>query len=179
MFSQPIIGGAVSQSYLGWRWVECPKMRKTILKMAAVSDILIFADLVVILVSVIVVLDIFLLPETFAPVILTRKAQQLRWKTERWALHSRQEMKPFSLNSFLHKNLMLPLKMIVMEPMVTVRGAPDSTKCSLADSLSVYVVHMRLQFVRIWHPLHALRCRTHRVRAGKRLEYIGRQFTLS
>ncbi|CAD6588223.1 MAG: hypothetical protein CYPHOPRED_004316 [Cyphobasidiales sp. Tagirdzhanova-0007] len=93
----PIVGGAVSQSYLGWRWTEY---------------------IAVILTMVVVGLDIIFIPETFAPILLTRKAQQLRWKTGRYNLHSRQEMTTVSLSIFLHKNLLLPIKMILLEPMV-------------------------------------------------------------
>lgn len=92
----PVIGGAVSQSYLGWRWSMY---------------------LVVILTCFIVFLDIIFLPETFAPVLLTRKARQLRWKTGRYALHSRQETVQISFKIFASKNLILPLRMIVLEPM--------------------------------------------------------------
>lgn len=75
--------------------------------------------LVVILTMTVVILDVFFLPETFAPVLLSRKAQQLRWKTGRYALHSRQEMQPVSIKSFAKKNLILPLRMIALEPMTT------------------------------------------------------------
>ncbi|EJD48786.1 MFS general substrate transporter, partial [Auricularia subglabra TFB-10046 SS5] len=63
----PVIGGAVSQSYLGWRWTEY---------------------LTVILAAVVVGAATVYLPETFSSVILTRKARALRLRTGRWALHS-------------------------------------------------------------------------------------------
>ncbi|EIN08811.1 MFS general substrate transporter [Punctularia strigosozonata HHB-11173 SS5] len=93
----PIIGGAVSQSSLGWRWTEY---------------------LSLILTSAVVLADVFFLPETFAPVLLTRKARRLRLKTGRWALHSRQEMQEYTLRSFMEKNLLRPLRMLATEPMV-------------------------------------------------------------
>ena len=76
------------------------------------------ADLTVILICTVLLLDIIFIKETFAPVLLTRKARQLRWKTKRWALHSKQEETEFSLKRFLSKNLTLPLRMFVTEPMV-------------------------------------------------------------
>ncbi|EJD48787.1 MFS general substrate transporter [Auricularia subglabra TFB-10046 SS5] len=94
----PVIGGAVSQSHLGWRWTEY---------------------LTVILTAVIVGAATFYLPETFAPVILTHKARALRLRTGRWALHSRQETVEYTLTSFLEGNLLRPLRMIALEPMVT------------------------------------------------------------
>jgi len=65
-----------------------------------------------------VLADIIYLPETFSPVILTRKAARLRRKTGRWALHSQHETHDFTIKMFLGKNLLLPLKMIAFEPMV-------------------------------------------------------------
>ncbi|KAF8494535.1 major facilitator superfamily domain-containing protein [Gautieria morchelliformis] len=93
----PIIGGAVSQSQLGWRWTEY---------------------LSVVLTSVIITLDIICLPETYAPAILTHKARRLRLKTGRWSLHSRLEMNDFTITAFLEKNLRRPLRMIIHEPVV-------------------------------------------------------------
>lgn len=72
----------------------------------------------VILTAFILALDVYFLPETFAPVLLTRKARKLRWKTKRWSLHSRQEMNEVNLKTFMRRNLLLPLRMIVLEPMV-------------------------------------------------------------
>ncbi|KAL7424095.1 hypothetical protein Q5752_001680 [Cryptotrichosporon argae] len=95
----PVIGAAVSESYLTWRWTEY---------------------LVVILVGSVLVLDYLFLPETSAPALLTRKAQGLRRQTGRWALHSEHETRDMSLGTFVHKSLWLPLKMLVREPMVTV-----------------------------------------------------------
>ncbi|KAI5474213.1 MFS general substrate transporter [Pseudohyphozyma bogoriensis] len=93
----PVIGAAVSQSYLGWRWTEY---------------------LVTILTGTVLVLGIIFVPETFGPVLLTKKAQKLRRETGRWELHSRHEMNNFTLDSFIHKNLTLPIRMVVLEPMV-------------------------------------------------------------
>ncbi|KZO98541.1 MFS general substrate transporter [Calocera viscosa TUFC12733] len=94
----PVIGGAVSESYLGWRWTMY---------------------LTVILTSAVILADLFFLKETFAPALLTSKARRLRIRTGRWALHSRQEEQEFTLQMFLQKNLVRPLEMIAFEPMVT------------------------------------------------------------
>ena len=94
----PVIGSAVSESYLTWRWTEY---------------------LVVILTSVVLTLDIFFISETSASIILTRKARRMRLETKRWALHSQFETVDHSLNAFIHKTLFLPLQMLVKEPMVT------------------------------------------------------------
>lgn len=94
----PIIGSAVSESYLTWRWTEY---------------------IVVILTSFVLALDIFFLPETSSAVILTRRARTLRMKTKNWALHSKHEEVDHSISVFMHKTLYTPLKMLVREPMVT------------------------------------------------------------
>ncbi|GAA6019837.1 hypothetical protein JCM10207_003716 [Rhodosporidiobolus poonsookiae] len=93
----PLVGSSVSQSYLGWRWTEY---------------------LVVILASFIGVIGLLVVPETFAPVILTRKARDLRFRTKRWALHSKHEENDFSLKHFAEKTLTRPLAMLIQEPMV-------------------------------------------------------------
>ncbi len=93
----PVIGAAVSESYLTWRWSEY---------------------LVVILTSTVLVLDLFLLPETSAAAILTKKAKRMRLTTGKWSLHSKHEETDHSLSAFLHKTLFLPLIMLVKEPMV-------------------------------------------------------------
>ncbi len=94
---RPVIGGAVSQSKLGWRWTEY---------------------LVVILTSSILILATIFIPETYSPVLMTRKARKLRLETGRWELHSRAEMTEKSIKIFLQKNLLLPIKMIFTEPLV-------------------------------------------------------------
>jgi len=93
----PVIGSAVSESYLTWRWTEY---------------------LVVILTSTILALDLFFLPETSANALLSKKARKMRLKTKRWELHSKHEEIDHSLSAFLHTTLFLPLIMLVKEPMV-------------------------------------------------------------
>ncbi|KAJ9105426.1 hypothetical protein QFC21_001797 [Naganishia friedmannii] len=86
------------QSYLGWRWTMY---------------------LTVILTGFVLLIDIFILPETFSPAILTRKARHLRLETRRWALHSRHEERNTEFSYFVEQYLTLPLRMIATEPMVT------------------------------------------------------------
>jgi DHA1 family multidrug resistance protein-like MFS transporter len=111
----PVIGGAVSQSSLGWRWTEY---------------------LALILTATVVALDVFFLPETFAPVLLTRKARALRLQSGRWALHSRQEMQEYTLRSFLEKNLLRPIRMLATEPMCFLITLYNSFACTHPLSLT-------------------------------------------
>ncbi|CEQ41291.1 SPOSA6832_02992 [Sporobolomyces salmonicolor] len=116
----PLIGASVSDSYLGWRWTEVrvsPSFtspsgpilpRSPSQRLPADQGLHLPLShsqyLVVILASVITFIGILLVPETFAPVILTKKASRLRRTTGRWALHSRP--------------LTRPLQMLIKEPMV-------------------------------------------------------------
>lgn len=64
----PVIGGAISSSYLRWRWTEY---------------------LTGILMTVQVILNVIILDETYGPVLLVYKAQKLRKETGNWALHAK------------------------------------------------------------------------------------------
>uniref|UniRef100_A0A0K3CBU9 BY PROTMAP: gi/472586634/gb/EMS24153.1/ MFS multidrug transporter [Rhodosporidium toruloides NP11] gi/647398043/emb/CDR41632.1/ RHTO0S06e03664g1_1 [Rhodosporidium toruloides] n=1 Tax=Rhodotorula toruloides TaxID=5286 RepID=A0A0K3CBU9_RHOTO len=72
--------------------------------------------LVVILSSFVGLISVVVVPETFASVILTRKAKKLRFETKRWALHSKHEENDFSLKHFAEKTLTRPILMLVKEP---------------------------------------------------------------
>ena len=86
----PIVGNFIAQSYLGWRWVMW------ITAIVAYSFI-IFA--------------FFTVPETYAPVLLTRKAARLRLRTKNWALHSPMEERETDLKSFAKAFLVRPWRM--------------------------------------------------------------------
>lgn len=64
------------------------------------------------------ILGVALVPETFAPRLLQKKAHDLRFRTGRWALHSRLDMEDTSIIYFLEKNLTRPLKMLFTEPIL-------------------------------------------------------------
>ncbi|ORX40117.1 major facilitator superfamily domain-containing protein [Kockovaella imperatae] len=93
----PVIGAAISESYLTWRWTEY---------------------LCVILTMTVVCLDVLFLPETSSAILLSNKAKRLRLETGRWALHAKAEEVDHSLSTFVHKTLSLPLQMLAKEPMV-------------------------------------------------------------
>jgi MFS family permease len=66
----PIIGAALVQSFLGWRWTHY---------------------LTGVMMLVLLGLDILFVDETYAKVILTRKAEKLRKETNDWSLHAKHE----------------------------------------------------------------------------------------
>lgn len=95
----PVIGSAIGESYLGWRFTQY---------------------LTAILAGTMVVLGVLFVPEMYGPVLLARKASKLRKSTGHWELHSVHEMKDFSVKAIFEKNLLRPLKMFLTEPVVTV-----------------------------------------------------------
>lgn len=64
----PIVGGAITSSYLGWRWTQY------------LTGIIIMAQFAV---------DVLVLDESYAPALLVYKARQLRYETNNWALHAK------------------------------------------------------------------------------------------
>jgi MFS family permease len=93
----PVVGGFVTQSYLGWRWT---------------------AHLTYILAFFFLVLDVLFLPETYGPVLLKEKAKRLRHERQIWAIHARQEEKEISIKTILVVYLLRPIKMLFLEPMI-------------------------------------------------------------
>lgn len=63
----------------------------------------------------------FTVPETFAPVLMKRKAEKLRHETKNWAIHSTLDESPFNFKSMMEKYLSKPLVMLVQEPIVSTR----------------------------------------------------------
>ncbi|KAI9689653.1 MAG: hypothetical protein M1820_010123 [Bogoriella megaspora] len=87
----PIIGGAVVQSYLCWRWTEY---------------------LTGILMMFILTLDVIFLDESYPPVLLVYKARRLRHDTGNWALHAPHEEWDVNLRELGHKYLIVPFRML-------------------------------------------------------------------
>ncbi|KAN0061677.1 hypothetical protein ACQY0O_005668 [Thecaphora frezii] len=95
----PIIGSFVTQSFLGWRWVFWLMM--------------IFAGAVWLLTLV-------LLPETFAPVLLVRKAKRLRRldPVANANLYAPHERTDWSLGGVVHRTVYRPFQILVQETML-------------------------------------------------------------
>ncbi|KIY00264.1 uncharacterized protein Z520_03949 [Fonsecaea multimorphosa CBS 102226] len=91
----PVLGAFVTKSHLGWRWTMW------IMAIVAFTD-LIFAFL--------------LLPETYAPVLLAKKAARLRIQTRNWALHSRLEETTTDLKTLAKVYLVRPWILLGTEP---------------------------------------------------------------
>ncbi|UKZ57064.1 hypothetical protein TrVGV298_010916 [Trichoderma virens] len=60
----------------------------------------------------------FVVYETYPPIILARKAAELRRRTENWAIHAKQEETEVDFHEMVERNLIRPLRMLVVEPIV-------------------------------------------------------------
>ncbi|KAL4905873.1 hypothetical protein BDW74DRAFT_152197 [Aspergillus multicolor] len=87
----PIVGGAISQSYLGWRWTQY------------ITGIMMMFFLT---------LDILFIDETYPNTLLVYKAQRLRFETGNWALHARHEEWDVTLKELGNKYLIRPFALL-------------------------------------------------------------------
>jgi Major Facilitator Superfamily len=89
MFS-PIAGAALVHSRLGWRWTNY------------ITGIVMLA---------ILTLDVIVLEESYANVLLVSKARKMRQETGDWAFHARHE-EDVKLDELVHKFLLRPLQLL-------------------------------------------------------------------
>ena len=92
-----IVGAVVVQSSLGWRWTAWISM---ILGLAFGA------------------IGLAVFPETYVPVLLKRKAHQLRFESGNSALHSKLEENPVDIKDFLVRYLSRPFVMLCLEPIL-------------------------------------------------------------
>lgn len=90
----PIVGGFLTQSSLGWRWT---------------------AWITLIMGTLFALIGLFIIPETYAPLLLSRRASKLRHETKNWAIHAQFDEKRLDFNAILNTYLLLPLKMLAQE----------------------------------------------------------------
>ncbi|PGH23747.1 hypothetical protein AJ80_02176 [Polytolypa hystricis UAMH7299] len=93
----PIAGGFIVNSHLGWRWT---------------------AWVTLIISASFGIVGVFTVPETYAPVILQRRAARLRRETRNWALHSTLDEHRPTMSDIVTKYLSRPLQMLVLEPIL-------------------------------------------------------------
>ncbi|KAJ5490119.1 Major facilitator superfamily domain general substrate transporter [Penicillium expansum] len=93
----PIVGGFIVDSSLGWRWTAWITMIP-----AAFFGTIAF----------------LILPETYHPVLLQRRASRLRNETRMWAYHSRLDESTPTFSQILTKYLFRPLQMLFSEPIL-------------------------------------------------------------
>lgn len=93
----PVIGGFITQSYLGWRWTQWI----TLIMSAAFG-----------------VYALIVLPETSHPMILKKKAQNIRHETGNWAAHAKAEEVQISSKTMAYNVLLRPWVMMFQEPIL-------------------------------------------------------------
>lgn len=87
----PIVGGAIIVTGTSWRWTQY------------VTGIgMMFM----------VVLDVLVLDESYAPVLLVKKARSLRYESGNWALHAAHEEWNVTLSELGHKYLVRPFQLL-------------------------------------------------------------------
>ncbi|PWY85090.1 MFS general substrate transporter [Aspergillus heteromorphus CBS 117.55] len=111
----PIIGGALTSSYLGWRWTEY------------LTGVLMITQFV---------LDAFLLEESYAPALLVRKARRLRLEGKNWALHAKHEEWDISVSELSKKYLIRPFQTL---------GTPIGLLMSTFGSFVYAILYVNLE----------------------------------
>ena len=93
----PIVGGFITQSYLGWRWT---------------------AWITLIMASFFGPLAYFICPESYAPVVLQRKAAKIRFETKNWAIRAPADENQVNMKEIVNKYLLRPFVMMAFEPIL-------------------------------------------------------------
>lgn len=93
----PFVGGFITESYLGWRWTQY---------------------IVAIMGFVAFIVDLIFLQETYPPVVLIQKAEELRRRTRNWGIHAKQEEIEVDFRELLTKNFSRPLRLLFTEPII-------------------------------------------------------------
>ena len=93
----PVIGGFITDSYLGWRWSEW---------ITVIFGFFSFA------------VGFVFIPETYHPLILSKHAARIRRETQDWAVHAKAEEEEINTRVILEAYLLRPFKMIWQEPIL-------------------------------------------------------------
>lgn len=93
----PFVGGFITESYLGWRWTQY---------IVAIMGFFAFG------------LNVLFLEETYPPVVLIQKAEELRRRTRNWGIHAKQEEIEVDLRELITKNFSRPLRLLFTEPII-------------------------------------------------------------
>ncbi|KAI1127557.1 polyamine transporter 1 [Nemania abortiva] len=94
----PFVGGFIVESYLGWRWT---------MYITSFMGFLAFT------------LDLFFMHESYPPVVLVQKAEELRRRTLNWGIHAKQEEIEVDFKELIQKNFTRPMRLLFLEPIVT------------------------------------------------------------
>ncbi|RAH42142.1 MFS transporter [Aspergillus brunneoviolaceus CBS 621.78] len=126
----PIVGGAITQSYLGWRWTQY------------ITGIMMMFFLA---------LDLLCLDESYPPVLLVYKAQRLRFSTGNWALHARHEEWDVTLRELGNKYMIRPFALLTTPICFLVALYASFVYGILYLSLAAFPIEF--QRIRGWNPV--------------------------
>jgi len=93
----PVMGSFITKSYLGWRWTMWITL---IWSMFMLFVIAVFLD------------------ESYVPLLLSRKAKKIRYETKNWAVRSKMDENPLTLERILTVYVTRPIKMLATEPVL-------------------------------------------------------------
>lgn len=93
----PVIGGYITNSYLGWRWTQY---------------------ITGIWAALVLVIAILLLKETYHPKILKERAELIRNITGNWAVYAPIEKKRLDFREIFERTILKPLIMLAVEPIL-------------------------------------------------------------
>jgi MFS family permease len=93
----PIMGGFITQSYLGWRWT---------------------AYITFIMAAFFGTIGFLIVPETSHSKILQSRAKKIRFETKNWAIHSQRDTINVDLKSLVNTYLLRPFIMLSREPIL-------------------------------------------------------------
>ncbi|KAF2401124.1 major facilitator superfamily [Trichodelitschia bisporula] len=94
----PFIGGFIIMNpNMGWRWTGY---------IAGIMGAIAF------------ILNLFCLNETYPPILLIEKAEELRRRTKNWGIHAKQEEIEIDFRELIEKNFSRPMRMLFTEPIV-------------------------------------------------------------
>jgi len=126
----PIIGGALVQSYLRWRWTQY---------------------LTGIYMMAVLFLDVLILDESYPNALLVSKAQRLRHESGNWALHAKHEEWDVSLRELANKYLIRPFQLLTTPICLLVALYASFVYGILYACLAAFPVVFEQQ--RGWNPL--------------------------
>lgn len=97
--ASPILGGFIAYSYLGWRWTQY------IIAIPACATAVLF---------------VLAAKETYRPILLVERAEELRERTGIWGILADHENVSFSVREVCENNIVRPVKMLVTEPVLLI-----------------------------------------------------------
>lgn len=93
----PVIGSFITASYLGWRWTQW---------------------ITLIMAGFFGLIALVVVPETYAPILLHKRAKKIRYETKNWAIHSEKDEEQVTPKDILTGFVLRPIKMLFTEPIL-------------------------------------------------------------